>query len=239
MDKKICNKCKVEKSINNFYKDRTSKSGYSNFCKVCKCNIEKENYKKDPKKYKKRYKNWIKNNPQLKKDIDKQYRIKNKKRLNDYNIKYYYEILKKDNHWKENHNKKTREWQLKNKTKTLIHQKRSNNKARLIPHKKLARNLSTSLWGCLKNKDNKYGTKKTLQIIGLKSWDEFKIYIESTWLKGMNWENWGIGKNNTTWHIDHKIPSSSAKNEEEVKKLFHYTNLRAYWGSDNIRKSNK
>ena len=55
----------------------------------------------------------------------------------------------------------------------------------------------------------------------------------------MNWENWGHGKNNTTWHIDHIIPLSSAKTIEEVEKLNHYTNLRPMWGSDNIKKGKK
>jgi hypothetical protein len=55
----------------------------------------------------------------------------------------------------------------------------------------------------------------------------------------MSWSNYGIGPNNTTWHVDHKTPISSAHTLEEVKKLNHYTNLRPMWGSDNIRKSNK
>lgn len=44
----------------------------------------------------------------------------------------------------------------------------------------------------------------------------------------MNWENHGIycGKPNHGWDIDHIIPLSSAKTEEELLRLNHYTNLR-------------
>ncbi len=84
----------------------------------------------------------------------------------------------------------------------------------------------------------KSGTS-TLKVIGLSSWKVFRKYIESTWVEGMNWKNYGNGKNNETWHIDHFIPISYAETIKEVNQLNHYTNLRAMWCSDNIRKSNK
>jgi hypothetical protein len=49
----------------------------------------------------------------------------------------------------------------------------------------------------------------------------------------MSWDNYG------EWHIDHIIPLSFAKNEDEIMKLCHYTNLQPLNGIDNIRKSNK
>lgn len=39
--------------------------------------------------------------------------------------------------------------------------------------------------------------------------------------------------------IDHIIPLSIAKNEEEVIKLCHYTNLQLLRAEDNIKKGNK
>jgi hypothetical protein len=44
----------------------------------------------------------------------------------------------------------------------------------------------------------------------------------------MGWSNHGLynGDFNYGWDIDHIVPVSSAKTEEDVIKLNHYTNLR-------------
>ena len=48
----------------------------------------------------------------------------------------------------------------------------------------------------------------------------------------MTWENRGL----KGWHLDHIIPLSSAKNEEELRELCHYTNIQPLWWDDNLRK---
>ena len=40
-------------------------------------------------------------------------------------------------------------------------------------------------------------------------------------------------------HIDHIIPLSSAKTEEEVYRLCHYTNLQPLWAEENLKKGNR
>lgn len=73
---------------------------------------------------------------------------------------------------------------------------------------------------------------KTNDILGI-DFDGFKKHIESKFAEGMNWDNREL------WHIDHIIPISSAKTEEEVIKLNHYTNLQPLWAEDNYKKSDK
>jgi hypothetical protein len=73
---------------------------------------------------------------------------------------------------------------------------------------------------------------KTFEIIGC-SPQELKEHLESQFLNGMSWEN------RKEWHIDHIIPLSSAKTEDELYKLCHYTNLQPLWAEENIKKSNK
>ena len=60
-----------------------------------------------------------------------------------------------------------------------------------------------------------------------------KNYLEKKFTDGMSWENYG------KWHIDHIIPLSSAKTEDEVCKLCHYTNLQPLWSEDNLKKGSK
>jgi hypothetical protein len=53
--------------------------------------------------------------------------------------------------------------------------------------------------------------------------------MESQFKEWMSWENHGIieiGIVNIGWDIDHIIPISSAKTEEDVIRLNHYTNLQ-------------
>lgn len=73
---------------------------------------------------------------------------------------------------------------------------------------------------------------KTFNIIGCDP-EFLKEHLENQFVSGMTWEN------RSEWHIDHIIPLSSAKNEEEIYKLCHYTNLQPLWAEDNLKKNNK
>jgi len=75
--------------------------------------------------------------------------------------------------------------------------------------------------------------KKTIEILGC-SYDEFKFYIESQFTEEMYWENYA-----DYWQLDHKIPISWAKNEEEVYELNHYTNFQPLFWKENISKGNR
>jgi len=75
---------------------------------------------------------------------------------------------------------------------------------------------------------------KSFKIIGC-SPNFLKNYIEKQFTDGMSWENYGL----YGWHVDHIIPLSSAKTEEEVYELCHYTNLQPLWAEDNLKKGVK
>lgn len=83
---------------------------------------------------------------------------------------------------------------------------------------------------CRKVKMNK--KQSSLSFIGC-SVDDFKVYIESKFMVGMSWDNYG------EWHIDHIIPISSALSEEDLKSLNHYSNLQPLWAFDNVSKGNR
>lgn len=91
---------------------------------------------------------------------------------------------------------------------------------------KLSRNLRNRLNKFLIGRD-----KRIEEILGI-TLEKFKIHLESMFKDGMSWEN------RSEWHIDHIIPLSSAKTEEELYSLCHYTNLQPLWAEDNLKKSN-
>jgi hypothetical protein len=75
---------------------------------------------------------------------------------------------------------------------------------------------------------------KTFEIVGCTP-QELKDHLEKHFKEGMTWENYGL----YGWHIDHIIPLASANTEDELLKLFHYTNLQPLWAEENLLKSNK
>lgn len=80
------------------------------------------------------------------------------------------------------------------------------------------------------------GTKTTYEILGCNFYF-FLEYIQSKFKEGMTLENYGHGKGK--WNIDHIIPISSAKTDEDLEELNHFTNLQPLWASENYKKSKK
>ena len=79
---------------------------------------------------------------------------------------------------------------------------------------------------------------KTLKLLGAE-WSVIKTHIENKFTDKMGWENYGRKFGIVCWEIDHVIPLSSAKTENELVKLCHYENLQPLWQLDNLKKSNK
>ena len=74
---------------------------------------------------------------------------------------------------------------------------------------------------------------KTFDIIGC-SPEFLKEHLEKQFTEGMSWDLMG-----QYIHIDHILPLSLAKNEEDMYKLCHYTNLQPLWAFDNLSKGSK
>lgn len=62
---------------------------------------------------------------------------------------------------------------------------------------------------------------------------ELKTHLERQFKKGMNWENRHL------WEIDHIIPISTAKTEDDVIALNQLSNLRPLWAEKNNEKKDK
>jgi hypothetical protein len=97
---------------------------------------------------------------------------------------------------------------------------------------RLRKNLSKRIWQSLCGRGK---SKFTAILIG-NSIEKLKQHLESKFVKGMTWDNYG----RHGWEIDHIIPCSKfdLSKLSEQYKCFHYTNLQPLWAKDNRRKSN-
>ena len=73
-----------------------------------------------------------------------------------------------------------------------------------------------------------------MKLVGCNS-KELKEHLESQFIEGMNWNNYG------EWHVDHIKPCAAFDLSDPIqqKECFNYTNLQPLWAKDNIRKSDK
>jgi hypothetical protein len=200
--------------------------------KICsKCGIEKDvcefNKKSVSNKGIQYYKSWCKicqsEEDKYKRLLNpEKYKIwydKTRKERNDYRLIYY-------QHNKEKILTRNKKYIVSNR----ISRKKKYDEDILF---KLRHKLSSRLRESLKFK-SLIKNKTHNDIIGC-SLEFLKEYIEQKFTEGMCWENHGF----YGWHIDHIIPLSSAKTEEEVYKLCHYINLQPLWAEDNLKKSDK
>jgi len=226
---KHCKKCDKMLKFESFRKISKTSEKYYSYCRSC----EKLYYKINKEKVLKQKKEYYNQNKELILLKVKSYQDNNKFKIQEKNKQYREKnklhLLEKEKNRRLNNLDKFKErdrlYYQKNKDK--IHA-RERKKRKTDPLFKLANNLRRRINHYLKNKCN--GLEN---IIGL-DLQNFKVYIESKFVDGMCWEK--VGKE---IHIDHIIPLCSAKNEDELKKLCHYTNLQPLWAKDNLKKGSK
>jgi len=162
---------------------------------------------------------------------------KNKESKNRY-INNSKEVIKKTKKYqKDNKEKCSKRASLnyqKNKDRVLKRTKEYTSNKRKTDHVfKLSMSVRGRISSFLRSKSISKN-KKTSSIIGC-SFQELAIHIEKQFLKGMTWKMVMSGE----IHIDHIVPLASAKTEEDVISLNHFTNLRPLFASDNLKKSSK
>ena len=97
-------------------------------------------------------------------------------------------------------------------------------------NRKIARNLRSRLNKAI---SGNFKSGSAVKELGC-SIEEFKLHIESLWIDGMNWDNYG--KNG--WQIDHIKPlcKINLSDPQEFKAACHYSNLQPLWFKDNLEK---
>lgn len=237
MEKKICSKCKIEKNICEYRKDSTKKDGLYSSCKECtkffgkKFSMDyyiknrqdllkkrKEFKEKNPNIIKKYYLTYKEKNPEKLKESSKKYKEKNYEKIIQYKKNHYRNNIESHIKYRKENYKKRNEYEKNRKT--------------IDPTYKLISNMRSRMNRFFKLK-NITKKNKTFEIVGC-SPEQLREHIEKQFKDGMCWEKMG-----KYIHIDHIIPLASAKTEEEILKLCHYTNLQPLWAEDNLKKRDK
>ena len=78
---KICSRCKQEKDIGNFQRDKSSSTGYKYYCKQCAKKTSHESYKKNYKKINAKHNEWVKNHKEEWQEYYRDYVKENKDKL--------------------------------------------------------------------------------------------------------------------------------------------------------------
>lgn len=136
--------------------------------------------------------------------------------------------------YRENNRQKIRDYYKVYRLKPSFKENRrnyENNKRKISNIYKIKTNLRKRIGSFFKGKGKSKSTEKLLGC----SYKNLIIYLENKFTEGMSWENYGL----YGWHIDHITPLSSAKNENDLEKLCHYSNLQPLWAKDNLSKGDK
>ena len=162
MKTKICTKCGIEKELSEFYKDKSTKTGLTNNCKLCRNKYSKKYNDQNRLLISQRKKSYYKNNMEKILENNKIFRANNPDYMKNYDIINREILYKKRNVY------------TKNKRKCNI-------------AFKLRCYLASRIWSALKSNSK---SKQTLELLGC-SIEFLKKHLESLFTKGMTWDNYG------------------------------------------------
>ena len=243
METKVCNKCGVEKNIDNFREySKHGKKYIQTICKKCENKRNKEYAKKHVEEIKEYKKQWVLLNSDKTKESKRRHYELNIDKIKKSNKKRYEEkkdeILAKNKIYRENNSerlkKQHKEYYSEHKEdivqRTTEYKK---NRIKIDPVYKFESQLR-HLIGLSFSRKGFIKSKKTEDIVGI-DLKELYTYLLLTYKKqyGYEWDR------KEEVHIDHIIPLATAKTEEEVLKLCHYTNLQLLKAKDNLEKNDR
>lgn len=224
-EKRWCGKCKTYKLLDKFGYCASTWDKLRPTCKDClhehnmatkeqRTEYNKQYWVKTKDEQSERSKQWRLDNPERVKVNMKNWLEKNKeyKKQKD---KEYRELHKEE--YKENHRRWVRENYARMKAENTVE----------YINYKLKSNMGRRIREIL----GQQKSERCLDYVGCPL-DTLREHIESTFIDGMSWENYG------EWHIDHKIPCAAfdMSDAAELKACFYYKNLQALWARDNVIK---
>lgn len=222
METKICSKCNIEKPLNEFQFRKDTRK-YRSMC--IRCNyLQRKEYKD---KYYQEHKEDYKKYRESRKEYFKEYFKKNYESKREEKIEkkrtFYQENKEKFKKYQEEHKEKRNaykryEYKLKYKNGSIFKIKQQYRNIILKAFKRFGYSKNTQAY----------------KILGC-DYETFMIYLKTTFKNNYGYE-WNEIE---PVHIDHIVPLATIKNEEDLFKLNHYSNLQLLKVKDNLDKSDK
>lgn len=212
-----CIKCLKDKSLEEFYRNKGTKSGYDTICKICvslRCDLRYFNKRKEILKYAEQYRS--------KPEVKERNRLFHKKwKENDYDGWY-----KNHLNWRNKNPNYNKEYRFKNLD---YFRNYDNNKYVSDLNYKIKKIVYVTIFNYLK----KNKTNSSIKYLGC-SIPQYKLYLENQFLPEMNWSNHG-----EIWEIDHIIPLDyfNLGNELEQLEAFNWLNTQPLFKTTEIAES--
>jgi hypothetical protein len=197
---------------------------------------------KNPEKAKEIYANWKAANLEKAKANNAKWRTDNPEKTKEYNSKWRANNPEKakeyNSKWRANNPEKAKEisalWRVEHPDRAAsCISKYHKQRRQKDPLYRFLQSIRSQAVRVVKQVGLGKKPTNTFKWVGC-SPEQLKAHIESLFLEGMTWDNYG----KYGWHVDHVRPVSSFK-PEEWEQINHYTNLQPLWWQDNILKSNK
>ena len=210
MDTKICSRCEIEKASQEFYPDKSKKSGLSSRCRKCVFEATTE---------------WKQKNPDKCKDHLKAHYIAHSTQVQTYHKKRYQE--KKESILASN-----ADWRKRNKQRhSYLSQRNKKKRMAEDPSVKIAEYQRVRIRRALMGIDKSQSTR---QLLGCSA-EFLRGHLQAQFQPGMTWENYGEWHVD---HI-RPCASFNLANPGHQQICFHYTNLQPLWAIDNLKKSDR
>lgn len=207
---KICTKCNAEKSLAEFYKNRTGLFGKASICKLCEKIKNGTYYTDNLDKVKANSQRWKKKNPEK-------------------------VFLSRTHYHKNNPEKYTassRKYRNKNKEKICRNQRLLYSSDRGSLNNRMRRGILFAL-----KKGIKSGRKWEV-LVGY-TCNDLKKHLEKLFTKGMSWKRFLNGEIHIDHKIPISVFNFTKPEHEDFKRCWSLDNLQPLWAKDNLRKNNR
>lgn len=232
-----CTKCGIDKPLTEFHKNKRRLIGVTSMCKPCAIAKAKAWFEANKGQHKKTGKAYREKHKERLRAIAEEWQYKNKDKVKKYKAKW-----KRNNpdvvrrHAREFYHRnlesvkaRKKKYLAENKDKINAYARKRREAIDVKLNTYIGNRVRQSMKGCKQK-------TKWLAIVGY-SVQSLREHLESLFIDGMSWDNYG------KWHIDHIRPIASFDFSgdpfETAKECWRLDNLQPLWAIDNIKKGAK